>query len=177
MTAILGPIDLERFRGNVARLLGLQFDETRLESLADVLERLVSGNSADQYLQRLDNASSSSDEARVLARELTVGETYFFRNADQFNAFAEVVLPERLAANAASRRLRFLSAGCASGEEAYSLSMVVRQRVDPSWEVTILGVDVNNAALERAALGRYSTWSLARDARQRAGAVVFEERS
>jgi chemotaxis protein methyltransferase CheR len=160
VTTTLGPTDLERFRGNVARLLGLQFDENRLGSLAEVLERLISGSSAEPYLQRLDGAAPSSEEARVLARELTVGETYFFRNADQFQAFVEVVLPERLAANAATRKLRFLSAGCASGEEAYSISIAVRQRVDPSWDISIVGVDVNQAALERAALGRYSTWSL-----------------
>ncbi|HEY4016239.1 MAG TPA: CheR family methyltransferase [Polyangiaceae bacterium] len=154
------PTHLERFRTSVARLLGLQFAENRLESLADALDRLAPGTSAEPYLQRLDGATTSPDDVRALARELTVGETYFFRNVDQIHAFAEVVLPERMAANASSRKLRILSAGCASGEEAYTLAILVRQRVDPSWDVTILGVDVNPAAIERATLGRYSTWSL-----------------
>ncbi len=156
------PTDLERFRATVERLLGLKFDDNRLESLADALERLAAGRSPELYLQRLDGATPGSDDVRALARELTVGETYFFRNIDQFHAFAEVVLPERLAANASSRRLRLLSAGCASGEEPYSLSMLVRPRVDPSWDVTIVGIDVNSRRRSSAcaALGRYSSWSL-----------------
>ena len=63
-------------------------------------------------------------ELAALAQELTVPETYFFRNRDQFRAFAEVALPDRAAARAGERRLNLLSAGCASGEEAYSLAIV-----------------------------------------------------
>ena len=53
-----------------------------------------------------------------------------------------------------------LSAGCASGEEAYSLSILVREALDPSWDVSILGVDVNAAMLSKATQARYSAWAL-----------------
>jgi chemotaxis protein methyltransferase CheR len=65
-----------------------------------------------------------------------------------------------MAAQAGTRRLRILSAGCASGEETYSLAIVVREAVDSSWDVSILGVDVNPAMLKKAARARYSTWAL-----------------
>ena len=82
-----------------------------------------------------------------MAEQLTVCETYFFRYWDHFRAFTEAVLPERMASDRVlSRQLRILSAGCASGEEAYSLAILIRERSPAlaSWEiVTIHGIDVN----------------------------------
>ncbi len=161
--SVQGVERLERFRTVVARSLGLHFDETRLGPLAEALERLGGGSApaVEAYLRRLELHGAGPEDVRVLAKELTVGETFFFRNTNQFRAFCEVSLRERIALNANIRRLRILSAGCASGEEAYSLSIAVRgARVDPAWEVSIVGVDVNPAALEKARLGRYSHWSL-----------------
>ena len=88
---------------------------------------------------------------------------------EELRALAEVALPERRAARAASpdrgphaatSRIRILSAGCASGEEAYSLAIVARECGALAGEVAITAVDVNPAALERAAEGHYSSWSL-----------------
>jgi chemotaxis protein methyltransferase CheR len=145
-----------QFRAAITRGLGLQFDDTKSGFLEDVLRRRLdsSDRSCAAYLAQLE--TDPSKELRELARELTVGETYFFRNNDQFRAFAEVVLPERLRAQAAHRRLRVLSAGCASGEEAYSLSIVAQQVLGSSWDVSILGVDVNPSMLEKAQRARFS---------------------
>ena len=118
------------------------------------------GHSSDAYLWGLQREPSSG-EIDALARELTVGETYFFRNIEQFRALAEVVLPERMGVDRTPRTLRLLSAGCASGEEAYSMAIVARETIaDPSWEVLIRAVDLNPAALEKAARARYSSWAL-----------------
>lgn len=143
--------------------MGLWFDDQKLESLAEVLERRVEalGRTPSTYLASLDAQSTPVSELRVIAQELTVGETYFFRHNDQFRAFAEVALPARLAARATSRQLRLLSAGCSSGEEAYTLSMLTRDRAaDPRWDVDIQAVDVNPRAVERAREARYSSWVL-----------------
>jgi chemotaxis protein methyltransferase CheR len=153
----------ERFREGIARRLGLHFDESRWGFLVEVLQRRLdrTGIASDAYLERLDSHAAFADELRELARELTVGETYFFRNSDQFRAVAEVVLPERIAARSASCTLSFLSAGCASGEEPYSLAMLAREQIlDPRWTVSILGVDLNPIALQKAAAASYSLWSL-----------------
>jgi chemotaxis protein methyltransferase CheR len=116
--------------------------------------------SNDAYLRALEGRSAGG-EIMALAQELTVGETYFFRNNEQFRALAEVVLPQRMRVHRAPRVLRLLSAGCASGEEAYSMAIVVRETVvDPSWEVVIRAVDLNPIVLERATRARYSSWSL-----------------
>ena len=74
------------------------------------------------YLGYLDASPKASTEWRALAEQLTVNETFFFRNPDNFNALAEIVLPERIRANAKTKQLRILSAGCSSGDEPYSLA-------------------------------------------------------
>ena len=168
-----GPVsagEVERFRSAVARRLGLQFEDGKLGFLAEVLRRRLDRSVAAEYLAGLED-NPSSEEIGALARELTVGETYFFRNNEQFRALAEVVLPERMRADRRPRVLRLLSAGCASGEEAYSLAIVARETVhDPSWETQVRAVDLNPASLQKAEQARYSAWALREtpaDVRQR----------
>jgi chemotaxis protein methyltransferase CheR len=157
---VVGPGDVERFRAVVERRLGLQFDEAKSGLLEEVLRRRLASvdRSCATYLEQLE--LEPSKELRELARELTVGETYFFRNNDQFRALAEVCLPSRMAARASQRKLRMLSAGCASGEEAYTLSILAQQAKGLSWDVSILAVDVNPAVLEKAQRARFSQWAL-----------------
>lgn len=162
MTASIEAGDVERFRGVIAARLGLHFEDAKLGFLAEVLrERLDAGRDAPgAYLRRLETGERA-EETGELARRLTVGETYFFRNQSQFRALVEEALPERMKARASERRLNVLSAGCASGEEAYTLAMVLRQAVpDPSWTIAIRAVDINPDALQRAAAGRYGAWAL-----------------
>jgi chemotaxis protein methyltransferase CheR len=154
--------DLERFRAAVVQQIGLQFDDAKLAFLSEVLHRrLVRLEcTSASYLETLAGGSQRG-ELNALARELTVGETYFFRHNDQFRALAEVALPERMRARENSRSLRLLSAGCASGEEAYSLAIVSQETIaDPSWDVAIRAIDLNPAVLEKAAQARYSSWAL-----------------
>jgi chemotaxis protein methyltransferase CheR len=163
MNRALGTPELDLFQEAIAARLGLRFDEGRLTFLAEVLERRVAARrlSAGAYLAALLTELEASDELSDLARELTVGETYFFRHKDQFDAFCDVALPERLSARAKSRSLRLLSAGCASGEEAYTLAILLRERgIEPGFEITIQGIDLNPDALAKAANGLYSPWSL-----------------
>jgi chemotaxis protein methyltransferase CheR len=161
MNRVARPDRVERLRAVVARGLGLAFDETKSSFLEEVLARRAqyAGRDVEAYLARLE--TDPRRELRALVPDLTVGETYFFRNRDQFRALSEVVLPDRMRARASERRLRILSAGCASGEEAYSLAILVREHTpDPSWDVSILAVDVNPAALERAARACFTPWAL-----------------
>jgi chemotaxis protein methyltransferase CheR len=107
----------QRFRGWIAQRLGLHFDDTKLEFLAEVLDRRVDkGLMLSPYLDRLEGPDITA-ELQALALELTVPETYFFRHMDQFRAFADVALPEAQAMRGATAKLCLLSVGCASGEE------------------------------------------------------------
>lgn len=161
MSAEGTSVEIERFRAIVARRLGLNVEEARLGVLQNVLARRAKEyrEPSARYLDALES-TPQRDELRALARELTVTETYFFRNPDQFRAFAELVVPERLAARAGERRLNVLSAGCASGEEPYSLAILLReQAIDPS-ELTLRAFDVNPGMLAKAERATYSAWAL-----------------
>jgi chemotaxis protein methyltransferase CheR len=143
------------------RRLGLRLEDAQLGLLDDLLRRRLRATrrTCESYLHHLE-AERAQAELGALAQELTVPETYFFRNIDQFRAFAEHVVPDRVRARAMGRRLRLLSAGCASGEEAYTLAILLRETIDPSWEASILAVDVNPEVLKRAQRARFSTWAL-----------------
>jgi chemotaxis protein methyltransferase CheR len=174
-TRLLRP-QLEVFRDLVGARFGLQFDDGKLDLLADVAAQRVDalGTSVDAYLGRLA-AGQDPDELGALAERLTVGETYFFRSRADLDALLHVVLPARMLARDGQRILRILSAGCASGEEPYTLAMVLGDLpVLEGWDVRIHAFDVNPAALARARAGRYGEWSLRQTAPE-ARARFFEE--
>lgn len=155
----LAPHEVETFSAIVEQRLGFHRDESKLSMFTDLLERRLAdrGQSCRAYLESL---VTDPAELRTLAVDLTVPETYFFRNIDQFHAFTEVAIPARLAAQGETKHLRLLSVGCASGEEPYTLAMIAREVLDPSVNVSILAIDVNHVVLEKARRARYSAWSL-----------------
>jgi chemotaxis protein methyltransferase CheR len=165
MTMTLAAVEIESFRSQVAQRLGLYFDDARLDFLADVARQRMEATRCDlfsSYQRRLVSSATEREELRALAERLTVNETYFFRYADHFRAFAEVVVPERIRARGDDHRVRILSAGCASGEEAYSLAILIRTQIPQlaSWDVKIHGIDVNASMVGKAVRARYSAWSL-----------------
>jgi chemotaxis protein methyltransferase CheR len=108
------------------------------------------------------SASLTRPQLHAVASHLTVGETYFFRERKAFDALAEHVLPELIRRRRGrDQRLRLWSAACSSGEEPYSLAILVRQMLPDwqDWAVTILATDINERSLQRAAAGIYGEWS------------------
>ena len=105
-------------------------------------------------------AFETPGEARdaVLA-ELTVGESYFFRDAAQLELLTSDIIPARLASHGATRPLRMWSAGSASGEEAYTLAIMLREQKWPH-PARILGTDIALPRLAAARRGRYTRWAL-----------------
>lgn len=161
---------VDQFRNAIARQFGLAFDEGKRTFLGEVLaKRVERTESADAptYVQRLLLGQLPRDELAALARECTVGETYFFRHPDQYRAFTAAALSAREAP-----RLRVLSAGCASGEEAYSLAILLREHIPDiaNRDVRVVGIDLNADVLAKAVQARYTLWSLrgvSDDVRQR----------
>jgi chemotaxis protein methyltransferase CheR len=145
-----------------AERLGLRFEPRQLPWLAELATRRAGALPPADYLARLRDPAAAGELA-ALAAELTVGETYFFRHPEQFQALRLRALPALADARRAQRRLRALSAGCASGEEAWSLAICLQALLGlerEPWDWSVLGVDLNPAALARARLGRYGAWSL-----------------
>jgi chemotaxis protein methyltransferase CheR len=110
--------------------------------------------------ESLARAVQGPGEARdVVLAELTVGETYFFREAGQLEVIRTEVLPMMAPRCGPDRPLRLWSAGCASGEEPYTLAIMLRELGWPH-PVHILGTDVSRPRLDAARRGRYTRWSL-----------------
>ncbi|MGE0431771.1 MAG: CheR family methyltransferase [Planctomycetota bacterium] len=161
MTAHLDQVDIAALLAIVESRLGLHFNDSRLGEVRDVIRRRASsagGHAA--YMQRLLGTESGGEEFAWLARALTVGETFFFRHNEQFQALIGATVPA-LAREAGARPLRVLSAGCATGEEPYTVAIALREAGLPATgNVGIVGADINRAAVEAAREGLYSQWSL-----------------
>jgi chemotaxis protein methyltransferase CheR len=159
---VTASADVVRFRAILSDRLGLSLAGTSADDLTALLAERVAavGRSPAAYLDELA-AGPLHDEPAVLAPRLTVPETYLFRHMEQLRAVAEVVVPQRVRARGSAGELRVLSAGCATGDEAYTLAMVVRDALPgPAWTVSVDGVDLNPGVLRLARRGRFSTWSL-----------------
>jgi chemotaxis protein methyltransferase CheR len=167
--------ELLRFRALLEQRMGFLFEDGKLEQLREVFERVWPqfADSPARFLEMLQ--APEKEPLRSIARELTVTETFFFRGADQLRAFREAVLPARAVERRYDRKISVLSAGCSSGEEAYSLAIGARHH--PALEgytIDVRAIDLNVAALERARRGRYSVWSL-RETTPELRARWFEE--
>lgn len=152
----------------LSRTMGLHFGPERYRELELKLAPLAAADGCGgvaQYLTRLMSAPLSREQLDSLAGALTVGETYFLRDPKSFRVLEKEILPELLAARGAERTLSIWSAGCSSGEEAYSIAILLTRAVPDlaRWKVTLVGSDINPAALERARLGVFGKWSF-RDA-------------
>ena len=102
----------------------------------------------------------------ILASHLSVGETYFFREKQSLGIFEEHILPRLLQSRRQNeRRLRIWSAGCSTGEEAYTIAILLDRLIPDlkEWNITILATDFNPKFLRKAAQGVYGEWSF-RDA-------------
>jgi chemotaxis protein methyltransferase CheR len=141
---------------------GLDFPSRRDADLARAL-RTASDEPA-VLVAALREEALSAPAWRALIGELTVQESYFFRDAAFFAALGEHVLPRLIAERRESGELRLAlwSAGCAEGPEPFSLAMQLERMLPDreAWELTILATDIDAAALEAARAGVYGDWAL-----------------
>ena len=142
---------------------GLRFRDDQIEATIAVVTRVMNKLQIEHpsHLKRALNEHPETLEQ--LINELTVGETYFFREARHFECIREMILPDITQRRGADRTIRIWSAGCASGEEAYSLAIVCRE-VGISDRVDILATDLSAAALQKARQAVYRQWSFRGDA-------------
>lgn len=134
-------------------------------ALADHKRELVYGRLAkrlraiglDSFSQYCAYIQEHEEEFHELVNAITTNLTAFFRESYHFDHLRESVLPELMRTNAASRRIRIWSAGCSTGEEPYSIAMVVRDAIPASanWDVKILATDIDTNVLEKARNGIY----------------------
>lgn len=138
----------------LAERTGLWFGAHNIDLLERGLVQLGTalGQSPQALIERLRSDDPKSELWQKLVESVTVGETYLFRHPEQLALLSQRLVPERLVKG--QRSLRAWSAGCATGEEAYSLAMVLHKAA-PGCEVSVLGTDISQQALAVAARGKY----------------------
>lgn len=145
---------LRRIAALVREQSGITLRESQLPSLQGAIRRAIGGD-ADEFLQLVSQRESASAAVALLLDHVAVKETSFLRDLRQLEGLDWRALLER--ARAAGREhVRLWSAGCATGEEAYTLALLAAEALGSfAPPVTVLGTDLSSAALEEAALGRY----------------------
>ena len=165
MNFAMSPSLLGRLSQFIAARMGLHFPQERWGDLANGLALAAREHGlkdAEEYAQWLLSAALTRREIETLASHLTVGETYFFREKRSFEILEDEVIPELIRVHQrGDQRLRIWSAGCCTGEEAYSVAMLLDKMIPNlfDWNVTILATDINPKFLESASLGIYGEWS------------------
>ncbi len=156
---------LQRFSELLAHRLGLHFPPARWPDLMrgmDAAARDLQFEDAEDCMRRLLSKTPSREQIKALARHLTVGETYFFRDPPIFDALQNHILPPLIRQRRQTvKTLRIWSAGCSSGEEAYSIAILL-QRMIPDhreWQISIIASDINTVLLDKARSGVYNEWS------------------
>lgn len=164
---------LEAVTDLIAKQTGLH---TRPQDKAALCKKLLTRIQAlhlaslTDYYQLLTDSNPRSDrEWQMLAVLLTTGESYLFRDQGQLTLLKNQLLPElirhrqarQLQEGTAKPSLRIWSAGCSTGEEVYSLAILVQQLIPnlEAWDISILGTDINPQAIQKAKRGLYNSWS------------------
>lgn len=156
---------LSRLSGLATAEFGLRFPPDRWNELArGVASAALELGIPDLegWAAELVSGTPSGDQLKAVANHLTISETYFFRQRDTFNVLEQEIFPARLAERRRQGRpLRIWSAGCASGEEPYSIAILIRQKFPELRPETVVihATDINSHVLARAQRGIYSEWS------------------
>lgn len=165
MIAPIADNVLTRACASISQALGLHFPPARSR---DLLRGVAAATPAlgfkkpEECLARIADGLLTPEQIDVLAAHLTIGETYFFRDAALFHHLEHTLLPHLIAERRARRKqLRLWSAGCCTGEEAYSLAILLHRLIPDlkHWDLSVLGTDINLESLAKAREGCYGPWS------------------
>jgi chemotaxis protein methyltransferase CheR len=165
MNPSISDEQLSRFSHFIDETIGLHFPPPRwldLQRGVAVAAREFGFEDVPTCMQWLMSAPLKKEQIEILAGNLTVGETYFFREQKSFEILADDILPALIHSRQDSeRRLRIWSAACCTGEEPYSLAILLHQTIPEleDWHLTILATDLNPRFLCKAKAGLYGQWS------------------
>ena len=158
--------DLVRIRDLVYQVAGIFHPDSKLDLLWERCGRRMKERKTKtfrEYFECLTVKPNRRAELLALLNEITIGETCFFRNQAQLHAVRDLVIPTIIEAKAKLpiRRMRIWSAGCSTGEEPYTLSMLLleeSQRRLRDWTFEILATDLNERSLAHAKNGLYGSY-------------------
>ena len=159
---------MERFSDFIKNNIGLSYPQKRWDTLKRSIILMADDQDTDPatYIQWLMASELTLKHVDILAKHLTIGETYFFRDMQLFNTIKKTILPSLMKTRVGKNQsMHFWSAGCCTGEEPYSLAMLLDRSLPErfQWDIKIMATDINSIFLKKARQGIYTDWSF-RDA-------------
>jgi chemotaxis protein methyltransferase CheR len=150
--------DFDFIRQLIVSLTGISLSEQKRELVYGRLAKRLRSLDMQSFAQYCAYVEQDAQELHELVNAITTNLTSFFREPYHFDYLRDTLLPELLRSNAGSRRIRIWSAGCSTGEEPYSVAMVLRDAIPAGqgWDARILATDIDSNVLARAQLGIYA---------------------
>ena len=162
------PIPLDPFIRLICEQTGIRVPSYQRQTLQKTLQQLASEQQLTSPTQLLGNLTLVPDQANVLWQQLintiTIGESHFFRDAARIDFLKKCYLPQLIQRkkNSGDLSLRIWSAGCAQGQELYTIAMLLEPLLgeQDNWQVDLIGTDINSDEITAALNAQYSPWSL-----------------
>lgn len=155
---------IENISNFIEEKLGLYFPKERFKDLIRGVSCAAKQKdiALEKYIDLILENKMSEEDIKILASCLTIGETYFFRDKSLFEIMKQKILPDIINSRKNfSKSLKIWSAGCSSGEEAYSIAILAKELIPEyeNWDISIIATDINYKSLDKAKEGIYGEWS------------------
>lgn len=162
------PQDMLELAKLVKQLCGLALDDSKGYLIESRLSQVAAEAGCDNYVELCRRALSGDRQLRTkVVDAITTHETLFFRDGSPFNVLKHRVIPDIIDAKAnspLSKRIRFWCAACSTGQECYSIAIVLSELLPniASWNINILGTDIADSSIAQACRGTYSNYEIGR---------------
>lgn len=157
---------LSAISNQIINKFGLNFQSNQFEDLERRIRLVANDLKIDDNLASiaywLQNNELSNTELNILSSHLTINETYFFRETQSLELLIQQIIPELVSKRKGKfEEIRIWSAGCSSGEEPYTIAMIIKEFFPElsDWNITILATDISPVVIQKALQGEYTEWS------------------
>ena len=157
----MSETDFKLFQKLIYTKTGINMTDKKVTLLSNRIRKRLKAlkfDSYNKYYQHIKDLKVNDDEFINMVNVVTTNVTHFFRNPKQFDKFKNELLSEISKTHQTKKNIRILSAGCSSGEEPYTIAIVLLdffQGIFPSWHLEVEGVDISTSVIESAKEGIY----------------------
>lgn len=167
MLQTLSPEEFTQFARMVYERAGIFLPEEKRGLLSSRLRarlKALAIGTFEEYHKRFTNADFAETELPFFLSAVTTNETYFFRNERLWELFEKTLVPEIVKANSRTKLVRVWSAASSSGEEAYTVAIILRETLPEfaKWRVQVIGTDISKKVLDRATRARYNEYAVSK---------------
>lgn len=158
MNAFLSDTEFEQFRKLIYEESGIHFSATNRSILESRIKEQLRANNLEHVQDYFFKVSKNKDELKGFLDSITTNLTRFFRNQAHFDALEKYVIPEliKIKKNSADTKIKIWSAGCSTGEEPYTIAMLMKEILVSPWKAEIVASDISLKSLMIGKEGFYT---------------------